>query len=470
MMRPSSTTTRKRLKAPRLLRGKVKMAIILKRGKEEPLPIYSLKDTRTMLGPRPKPLPLEKCVPWALHLEAEPELMSQFEPTVFRTGAAYARADETYVDSREEARPAIDDRRVQRRPRQIQRRPSVKLVEEETLSVAADTEETFMLVPEKTEDPKDERRRRGSEAFHMWIDAHLRLTLRLERMSLASTGGDSAQLVKAFAGLVENCVETKLTKQKEPTSSILERSLELSNFVPKQSRHTRDDTTFTVLSILFQHWACATRDAQRTRRDSHHSNYESDLPSTPPTYKRHHHKTIESSCHDSIEETSVAADSPWAPRRRLVLRGTLPPTWSTQSPPPRRKRRHLLKAPQPTSPPPSLQQFPPISPPKKIDERSPSKKTLLDSWTDASYVVAEDKQPREPQVDDDAPTTSRHRSPYFARTRLEQPSATTKKKPVKPSLPHRRRPLIIDARQKPALAHQGTFWFAAPICLVAATS
>lgn len=105
--------------------------------------------------------------------------------------------------------------------------------------------------------------------FRTLVDAHLRLTAKLDRLKNGNTSATSIHLVKAFAGLLENYVHNQLS----PGSDIMtkfdspqEHSFEF-NAIAHSERNPMDDRR-TPQRLLFQNWAEATKASAAARFDS----------------------------------------------------------------------------------------------------------------------------------------------------------------------------------------------------------
>lgn len=95
-------------------------------------------------------------------------------------------------------------------------------------------------------------------SLQTYVDAHMRLTLKLDRMN----DGAGTEVARAFAGLLENLVKNWLVNDHERKDAFRQ-SLDL-RVVAKTHRRALG-TTHTAMSIVFSRWRHAARDSASHR-------------------------------------------------------------------------------------------------------------------------------------------------------------------------------------------------------------
>lgn len=109
--------------------------------------------------------------------------------------------------------------------------------------------------------------------FRTLVDAHLRMTAKLDRLKNGNTSATSIHLVKAFAGLLENYVYNQLSPGSDVVTKrdlLQQHSFEFSAMA-QTHRNPMDDTR-TPQRLLFQNWAEATKASAAARVESGKAN------------------------------------------------------------------------------------------------------------------------------------------------------------------------------------------------------
>lgn len=92
-------------------------------------------------------------------------------------------------------------------------------------------------------------------SLQTYVDAHMRLTLKLDRMN----DGAGTEVARAFAGLLENLVKNWLVNDHERKDAYLDLR------VVAKTHRRKLGTTHTAMSIVFSRWRHAARDSALQR-------------------------------------------------------------------------------------------------------------------------------------------------------------------------------------------------------------